>query len=332
MNELIGSTEPEEEKLRRLGLAVIKLEAAAVADLASRINHDFALACRFMLNCRGRIVVMGMGKSGHIGNKIAATLASTGSPAFFVHPGEASHGDLGMITPGDVVLSLSNSGETGELVTILPVIKRLGVPLISMTGNPSSTLSRESDVNIDVSVAKEACPLGLAPTASTTAALAMGDALAVALLEARGFTELDFARSHPGGSLGRRLLLHVADIMHVDERIPRVSETATISEALVEMTAKGLGMTAIVNDDRKVLGVFTDGDLRRTLDKEIDLHRSPVTTVMTRGGISIQPEKLAAEALKLMEENKISALLVTDREDRLSGALNMHDLLRAGVV
>ena len=332
MNELIGSTEPEEEKLRRLGLAVIKLEAAAVADLASRINQEFALACRFMLNCRGRIVVMGMGKSGHIGNKIAATLASTGSPAFFVHPGEASHGDLGMITPGDVVLSLSNSGETGELVTILPVIKRLGVPLISMTGNPRSTLARESDVNIDVSVAKEACPLGLAPTASTTAALAMGDALAVALLEARGFTELDFARSHPGGSLGRRLLLHVADIMHVDERIPRVSETATISEALVEMTAKGLGMTAIVNDDRKVLGVFTDGDLRRTLDKEIDLHRSPVTTVMTRGGITIQPEKLAAEALKLMEENKISALLVTDREDRLSGALNMHDLLRAGVV
>ena len=273
-----------------------------------------------------------MGKSGHIGNKIAATLASTGSPAFFVHPGEASHGDLGMITTGDVVLALSNSGETGEIITILPIIKRLGVPLISMTGNPRSTLSREADVNIDVTVDKEACPLGLAPTASTTAALAMGDALAVALLEVRGFTELDFARSHPGGSLGRKLLLRVAEVMHEGERIPRVALGASIRDALMEITAKGLGMTAIVDADDRIVGVFTDGDLRRTLDLDIDLQNSAVSQVMTRGGISIGSDKLAAEALKLMEDNKISGLLVVDNANRLIGALNMHDLLRAGVV
>ena len=320
------------EKLNELGRAVIRTEADALQQLLQRMDASFSRACRYMLDCKGRIVVIGMGKSGHIAGKIAATLASTGSPAFFVHPGEASHGDLGMITVGDVVLALSNSGETGEIITILPIIKRLGVPLISMTGNPDSTLSREADVNIDVAVDKEACPLGLAPTASTTAALAMGDALAVALLESRGFTELDFARSHPGGSLGRRLLLHVADVMHEDERIPQVGADASIRDALMEMTAKGLGMTAIVDADNRIIGIFTDGDLRRTMDLDIDLQNSPVTQVMTRGGISIQPDKLAAEALKLMQDNKISSLLVVDDGNGLIGALNMHDLLRAGVV
>ncbi len=330
-----SSPEPkpsEYQKLRELGLAVLRTEAEAVHGLMERIDHNFVRACEYMLDCRGRIVVTGMGKSGHIANKIAATLASTGSPAFFVHPGEASHGDLGMITGGDVVLALSNSGETGEIITILPIIKRLGVPLVAMTGNPESTLAKEADVNIDVSVDKEACPLGLAPTASTTASLAMGDALAVALLETRGFTELDFARSHPGGSLGRRLLLHVADIMHRGEKIPRVSKEATISEALVEMTAKGLGMTAVADENGVISGIFTDGDLRRTLDKGVDLHNTPVTEVMTPGGVTTRPDRLAAEALKLMEENKINALLVVDDTNRLTGALNMHDLLRAGVV
>jgi arabinose-5-phosphate isomerase len=320
------------QQLKKLGLAVIRTEADALLQLIQRMDDNFPRACQFMLDCAGRIVVIGMGKSGHIANKIAATLASTGSPAFFVHPGEASHGDLGMITTGDVVLALSNSGETGEIITILPIIKRLGVPLISMTGNPDSTLSREADVNIDVTVDKEACPLGLAPTASTTAALAMGDALAVAMLEARGFTELDFARSHPGGSLGRKLLLRVAEVMHEGERTPKVREDASIRDALMEMTAKGLGMTAIVDADNRIIGVFTDGDLRRTLDMDIDLQNSAVTQVMTAGGIGIQPDKLAAEALKLMEDNKISGLLVVDDANRLIGALNMHDLLRAGVV
>lgn len=320
------------QQLKKLGQAVIRTEADALLRLIQRMDDNFPRACRFMLDCKGRIVVIGMGKSGHIANKIAATLASTGSPAFFVHPGEASHGDLGMITSGDVVLALSNSGETGEIITILPIIKRLGVPLISMTGNPKSTLSREADVNIDVTVDKEACPLGLAPTASTTAALAMGDALAVALLEARGFTELDFARSHPGGSLGRKLLLRVAEVMHEGEKTPKVGADASIRDALMEMTAKGLGMTAIVDADDLIIGIFTDGDLRRTLDMDIDLQHSAVTQVMTRGGIGIRPDKLAAEALKLMEDNKISGLLVVDEANRLIGALNMHDLLRAGVV
>ena len=320
------------EQLKKLGRAVIRTEADALLQLIQRMDDSFSRACRFMLDCKGRIVVIGMGKSGHIANKIAATLASTGSPAFFVHPGEASHGDLGMITVGDVVLALSNSGETGEIITILPIIKRLGVPLIGMTGNPQSTLSREADVNIDVAVDKEACPLGLAPTVSTTAALAMGDALAVALLEVRGFTELDFARSHPGGSLGRKLLLRVAEVMHEGERMPKVGEGASIRDALMEMTAKGLGMTAIVDADDKIAGIFTDGDLRRTLDLDIDLQKSAVTRVMTRGGVSIRSDKLAAEALKLMEDNKISGLLVVDEANCLIGALNMHDLLRAGVV
>ncbi len=329
---MIAEDVTEDQKLRSLGLAVIETEAAAVAALAPRINGAFTTACRHMLACAGRVVVIGMGKSGHIGSKIAATLASTGTPAFFVHPGEASHGDLGMITPGDVVLALSNSGETSEIITILPLIKRMGAPLIAMTGKPDSTLAREADVNLDVSVAKEACPLGLAPTASTTAALAMGDALAVALLEARGFTANDFALSHPGGSLGRRLLLHVSDIMHSGARIPQVVRSASLRDALFEMTAKGLGMTAVVDEAGQVVGVFTDGDLRRTLDRGVDVRTGLVTEVMTSGGVSITPERLAAEALKLMEDRKINALLVVDGAGRLVGALNMHDLLRAGVV
>jgi arabinose-5-phosphate isomerase len=318
--------------LRKTGISVVAIESAAVRDLEARINADFVAACEYMLACKGRIVVTGMGKSGHIGNKIAATLASTGSPAFFVHPGEASHGDLGMITAADVVLALSNSGETNEIVTILPLIKRMHAPLVSMTGNPDSTLAREADVNLDVSVAKEACPLDLAPTASTTAALVMGDALAIALLEARGFTAEDFALSHPGGSLGRRLLLHVHDIMHKDNAIPAVTRGASLRDALMEMTAKGLGMTAVVDDEGRPVGIFTDGDLRRCLDRGIDVRSANIAEVMIPGGKRIAPDRLAAEALNLMEDNKINALLIVDEDERLCGALNMHDLLRAGVV
>ena len=320
------------EQLRRAGLSVVTIETEAARALAARIDDDFVAACRFMLACQGRIVVTGMGKSGHIGGKIAATLASTGSPAFFVHPGEASHGDLGMITPSDVVLTLSNSGETSEIVTIVPLIKRMGTPLISMTGKPYSTLAREADVNLDVSVAQEACPLDLAPTASTTAALVMGDALAIALLEARSFTAEDFAMSHPGGSLGRRLLLHVHDIMHRDDRIPAVQQDASVRDALMEMTNKGLGMTAVVDADGRVLGVFTDGDLRRCLDRGVDIRNAALNEVMTPGGQHIAPDRLAVEALNLMEDKKINALLVKDADGRLCGALNMHDLLRAGLV
>ena len=323
---------PNAVELRKSGVSVINVETEAVRALEARINGHFVRACEYMLACKGRIVVTGMGKSGHIGSKIAATLASTGSPAFFVHPGEASHGDLGMITPGDVVLALSNSGETSEIVTIVPLIKRMGAPLISMTGKPGSTLAREANVNLDVSVAKEACPLDLAPTASTTAALVMGDALAIALLEARGFTAEDFALSHPGGSLGRRLLLHVHDIMHKGGQIPSVSVDARLRDALMEMTAKGLGMTAIVDGEGRAVGVFTDGDLRRCLDRGLDVRNAAVADVMTAGGKRIGPDRLAVEALNLMEEKKINALLVIDSDDRLCGALNMHDLLRAGVV
>jgi arabinose-5-phosphate isomerase len=323
---------PSADTLRQSALNVIQIEGAAVQALAQRINEGFVDACHHMLACRGRIVVTGMGKSGHIGSKIAATLASTGSPAFFVHPGEASHGDLGMITPSDVVLALSNSGETAEIVTIVPLIKRMEAPLISMTGRPDSTLAREADVNLDVSVAKEACPLDLAPTASTTAALVMGDALAIALLEARGFTAQDFALSHPGGSLGRRLLLHVHDIMHTGDRIPAVAEDAPLRDALMEMTAKGLGMTAVLDSAGRAIGVFTDGDLRRCLDRGLDVRKAVVSEVMTPGGKRILPDRLAVEALNRMEEEKINALLVVDGDDQLCGALNMHDLLRAGVV
>jgi len=317
---------------KKLGLAVIETELTSVATLKGRIDDNFARACELMLGCEGRIVVTGMGKSGHIAGKIAATLASTGSPAFFVHPGEASHGDLGMITPGDVVIALSNSGNTGELLTIVPIIKRLGVPLISMTGNTDSPLATEATINLDVGVEKEACPLGLAPTSSTTVALVMGDALAVALLEARGFTEEDFALSHPGGSLGRRLLLHVSDIMHTDEDMPHVPPDASISEALLEMSSKGMGMTAILDNDNRVIGIYTDGDLRRTLDKKIDLQQTRIDQVMTENCKTVDAHDLAAEVLKLMEDHKINGALVTDSDNRLIGALNMHDMLRAGVV
>lgn len=322
----------EQQRLLSLGMAVIRTEASAVAALEERIDAAFARACCLMLACRGRIVVLGMGKSGHVGGKIAATLASTGSPAFFVHPGEASHGDLGMITSQDVVLALSNSGQTDELLHILPLIKRLGVPLVALTGNPESTLAKEATVNIDVSVAKEACPLGLAPTASTTAALAMGDALAVALLESRGFTAEDFARSHPAGVLGRRLLLHVSDVMRTGAEIPWVRQDAWLSETLLEMSNKGLGMAAILDADHRVVGIYTDGDLRRTLDRQLDLRATQVAQVMTPRPKITAPGVLAAEALQLMERNKINGLLVTDEQNRLIGALNMHDLLRARVL
>jgi arabinose-5-phosphate isomerase len=311
---------------------VIHIETQAIADLEARIDGDFSKACRLILASDGRVVVSGMGKSGHIARKIAATLASTGTPAFFVHPGEASHGDIGMITRGDVVLLLSNSGETEEVLTILPFLKRQGNALIAMTGNPQSTLARDADAHLDASVSVEACPLGLAPTASTTAALVMGDALAVALLEARGFTADDFARSHPAGALGRRLL-KISDVMHTGSAIPMVHADATLTEALMEMSRKGLGMTAIVDADQRLVGVFTDGDLRRSLDDDaVNLRSAPVHEVMSRNPKVIGPDKLAAEAAQLMEAHKIHALLVVDAESHVVGALNIHDLLRARVV
>ena len=321
-----------DEKLRALGLAVIQVETQAIAELAEQINDNFVLACKLMFACKGRVVVTGLGKSGHIAGKIAATLASTGTPAFFVHSGEASHGDLGMITAQDVVLALSNSGETEEIITLLPIIKRLGVPLIAMTGNPESTLAKFATTHINVSVAQEACPLGLAPTSSSTAALVMGDALAVSLLEARGFTRDDFALSHPGGSLGKRLLLRVSDMMHVDEQIPVVLESAFISEALLEMTEKKLGMTAIINAEKQVIGIFTDGDLRRMLAKNLDIHTTHITKVMTPHCTVIHADILAAEAMQIMEQKKINALIVVDEQQQAIGALNMHDLVRAGIV
>ena len=318
--------------LKELARAVIRTEADAVAGLLERIDDAFLAACQLILDCRGRIVVLGMGKSGHIAGKIAATLASTGTPAFFVHAAEASHGDLGMITGGDVVLVLSNSGETDEVRQILPLLKRQGVKIIAMTGKPASTLASHADVNINVAVQAEACPLGLAPTSSTTAALAMGDALAVSLLESRGFTAEDFARSHPAGQLGKRLLLHIYDIMHTGDEIPRVPATATLSEAIVEMTRKRLGMVAITSDTLEVEGVFTDGDLRRTMEREIDPHKTPIGVVMTRHGKTIGAEALAVEAVKLLQEYKIQGLLVVDDSLRLQGVLNFNDLLQAGVI
>ncbi len=323
--------QPSDPSIAR-GRRVLATEAEAVAALAERLGDEFAAACRLLLECTGRTVVTGMGKSGHVGRKIAATLASTGSPSFFLHPAEASHGDIGMITGGDVVIALSNSGETAELITILPPIKRLGVPLVALTGNRASTLSRYATVTLDVSVPAEACPLNLAPTASTTAALAMGDALAVAVLEARGFTEQDFARSHPAGSLGRRLLMHVEDVMRSGAELPAVGPGTLLSAGLLEMSRKGLGMTTVVDDDGNVLGIFTDGDLRRTLDRQVDVHSTTMREVMTAGGKVAKPRMLAAEAVRLMEEHRITALPVVDDEGRLVGALNVHDLLRAGVM
>ncbi len=323
-----------DKALLELGVAVLETETQALQALVSRVraNNSFAAACRSMLHCKGRVVVTGMGKSGHIAGKIAATLASAGTPAFFLHPGEASHGDLGMITRADVVMAISNSGETDEILTILPLIKRLGVPLITLAGNANSRLAREADVYLDVSVAKEACPLGLAPTASTTAALAMGDALAIALLEARGFGPEDFALSHPGGRLGKRLLLRICDVMHTGDGIPRVTQHVLLKDALMEMTRKSLGMTAIVNEQQEILGIFTDGDLRRALDKRVDVHRAPICDVMTRNCVTATADLLAAEALNIMQTHKINALLVESKDGVLIGALNMHDLLRAGVI
>jgi arabinose-5-phosphate isomerase len=303
-----------------------------VAALETRIGDQFVAACRLIDECKGRVVVTGMGKSGHIGDKIAATFASTGTPAFFLHAAEASHGDIGMITAQDVVLALSNSGETAELVAILPVLKRLGAPLIAMTGKPQSTLGRAADVVLDVSVPQEACPLNLAPTASTTATLAMGDALAVALLDARGFTEEDFARSHPGGSLGRKLLLHVEDIMRTGEQLPRVTVDTSLHDGLIEMSAKGLGLTTVVDAEGRLLGVFTDGDLRRLLDKPFDLHESKMGDLMKRNPKNVQPKMLAAEAVHVMETSRVTALPVIDASGILVGALNVHDLFRAGVM
>ena len=323
----------DHEKILTLARAVLNNEAQAITDLVNRIDETFVHACNIMLHCTGRIVVMGMGKSGHIGGKIAATLASTGTPAFFVHPGEASHGDMGMITPQDVVLAFSNSGETDELRLLLPLIKRLSVPLIAFTGNPQSTLARGADVHINVSVAKEACPLGLAPTTSTTAALAMGDALAISLLETRGFTADDFALSHPGGALGRRLLLRISDIMHTGDALPKTAQDAMLDAALSEMTDKKLGMTNIIDNDGRLLGIFTDGDLRRVLDHgEISIKTIHITEVMTPNCKSARADMLAAEALAMMEQYKINGLPIVDEQQRLIGTINMHDLLRAGVV
>lgn len=310
----------------------IQLEQAAIADLVGRINDDFVRACQLILQCPGRVVVVGMGKSGHIARKIAATLASTGTPAFFVHPAEASHGDMGMITASDVVLALSNSGSTNEIVTLVPLIKRLDIPLISLTGNPQSILAQAATVNLDASVEKEACPLNLAPTSSTTVSLVLGDALALALLEARGFTPEDFAFSHPGGALGRRLLLKVEHVMHSGNELPAVNRGVPLREALLEMTRKSLGMTLILDSDNTLAGIFTDGDLRRALDRGLDTRNAIIDEVMTIGGKSARPEMLAAEALKIMQDFKINSLPVVDEQQQAIGALNMHDLLRAGVM
>jgi arabinose-5-phosphate isomerase len=316
-----------------LGLAVLKTESEAITALMPRLDQSFHRACDMLLDCEGRIVVTGMGKSGHIGNKIAATLASTGSPAFFMHPGEASHGDLGMITTDDLLIALSNSGETSEITLLLPLLKRLGIPLIALTGKPGSTLARAADINLDVSIDKEACPMGLAPTSSTTASLAMGDALAIAVLQARGFTEEDFALSHPGGNLGRRLLLRVSDIMHSGDAIPLVPVSSSLSDTLLEMTKKGLGMAGVIDpENNQLLGIYTDGDLRRTFEKMPDIKTARVGDFMTSDCVTIEADRIASEALKIMHDRKINALMVVDKSNLVQGALNMHDLLRAGVV
>lgn len=322
----------DHDRLLAAARRALIIEARAVEALLARIDGAFAAACRVCLECQGRVVVTGMGKSGHVARKLAATLASTGTPAFFLHPADAGHGDLGMITRTDAVLALSNSGETPELVLLLPHMKRLAVPLIVMAGRTDSTLGRAATVTLDVSVAEEACPLNLAPTASTTASLALGDALAIAVLEARGFTKQDFARSHPGGALGRQLLLHVEQIMRTGEALPRVGPAARLGEGLLEMSRKGLGMTVVVDDHSRILGVFTDGDLRRALDRHVDVHTATMSEVMTSPCKTITSQELAAEAVHLMEVHRITALPVADEQGRLIGALNVHDLFRAGVV
>jgi arabinose-5-phosphate isomerase len=316
----------------QLGREVIQIEAEALQTLATRVDAQFAEACRLVLACQGRVIVTGMGKSGHIGGKIAATLASTGTPSFFVHPGEASHGDLGMITPTDVVLAISNSGETAEILTILPIIKRMGVKLIALLGNTNSSLARQADAILFAGVEKEACPHNLAPTASTTAALAIGDALAVTLLKSRGFTREDFARAHPAGSLGRRLLLYVSDVMHTGATIPQVGEDANLREALLEMTGKGLGMTGVVDRHGVLVGIFTDGDLRRVLARGVDVYNAKITDVMTRNPKTTRADRLAVEIVQLMQTLKINGLFVVDDKNHVLGALNMHDLFRAGII
>jgi arabinose-5-phosphate isomerase len=324
--------EDRTEELRARAQRVLEIEARAISDLVPSVGSEFAAACELCLECAGRVVVTGMGKSGHIGGKIAATLASTGTPAFFVHPGEASHGDLGMITRKDLVIAASHSGETVEIITILPLLKRLGVPLITMTGAPDSTLGTAATVILNTAVSEEACPLNLAPTASTTATLAMGDALAVALLEIRGFTAEDFALSHPGGSLGRRLLLRVEDLMHVGDKIPHVADDTPLAKGLLEMSRKGLGLTAVVDSGGILKGIFTDGDLRRALDQNIDIHRTLMKDIMTPNCTTVSPDQLAAEAVLILEQKKITGLLVVDDSGKLTGALNVHDFLRAGVM
>lgn len=313
------------------GLKVLNTEIAALQQLDQYINDDFCSACDLILNNNGKVVVMGIGKSGHIGNKIAATLASTGTSAFFVHPGEAAHGDLGMIAPGDIVVAISNSGESSEILSLYPVLKRLGIKIISMTGKPHSTMAKLSDVHLQISVPEEACPLGLAPTSSTTATLVMGDALAVSLLQARGFTAEDFALSHPGGALGRRLLLKLEDIMRSGDELPKVMPDTLVKDALLEISQKGLGMTAVVDENDKVLGIFTDGDLRRILDKQLDVHTTLIKDVMTLNPTISNPKLLAVEGVNLMQEKRISGLLLCE-QGVLVGVLNMHDLLKAGVM
>lgn len=325
-------TDIDETRLKGLAKAVLEIEARAITNLVPEVNASFVAAARHILECQGRVVVLGMGKSGHIGGKIAATFASTGTPSFFVHPGEASHGDMGMIIPQDVVLALSNSGETDELVVLIPLLKRLGVPLLAMTGNRSSTLAEAATVHIHIPIAQEACPLGLAPTSSTTAALAMGDALAIALLEARGFTHEDFARAHPGGRLGRRLLLKLRDLMHTNSEMPTVMPGARLTDALIEMTRKGLGLTAIVDVECRLLGIFTDGDLRRALDHGVDIRTTTMHAVMNSNCTKVRADLLAAEGLAIMQDKKINALLVVDADEVLVGVINMHDLLKARVV
>jgi len=314
------------------GRRVLQIEGQALAAVGARIGEDFARACQLVMAGHGRVVATGMGKSGHIARKIAATLASTGTPAFFVHPGEAGHGDLGMITDADVVLAISYSGESDEILMLLPALRRQGNTVIAMTGRPQSSLAREADVHLDVSVPAEACPLHLAPTSSTTATLALGDALAVALLEARGFTADDFARSHPAGSLGRRLLLHIDDVMHGGDALPQVGADASVAQALVEMSRKRLGMTAVVDGDGILLGLFTDGDLRRALDQGVDVRQTPIVEVMTRNPRTVRAGQMATEAAHLMEQHRINGLIVVDATGRAVGALNIHDLLRARVV
>jgi arabinose-5-phosphate isomerase len=312
--------------------AVLEIEARAVTDLIGKLDQRFAQAVELILSHRGRVVVSGIGKSGHVARKIASTLASTGTPAFFLHPAEASHGDLGMVTREDVFIALSNSGESAELLAIIPLLKRQGAKLIALTGDPQSTLAREADIHVYAGAAQEACPLNLAPTASTTAALALGDALAVALMQSKGFTRDDFAASHPGGALGRKLLTHVRDVMRTGENAPRIGQSATLMEGVLEMSRGRMGITAIVDDGGSVIGIFTDGDLRRTLQKGADLNRTLLAEVMSRNPRTIGPDKLAAEAVEVMERFKVNQLLVVDEQHKLLGALNTHDLFRAKVI